>query len=98
MIVVLTDQAETDLEEIGDWIARDDPRRALTFVAEIRETCERLAESPRAFPVVPQHGNRGIRRRVFRNYLIFYREQPERVDVLRILHGARDYEPILVPD
>jgi plasmid stabilization system protein ParE len=27
-------QAERDIEEIGDFIARDNPRRAVTFIAE----------------------------------------------------------------
>ena len=28
----------------------------------------------------------------FANYLIFYRQQDSRLQVLRIIHGARDYE------
>ena len=35
MKVVLTDEALRDLESIGDYIARDDPDRARTFVAEL---------------------------------------------------------------
>lgn len=29
--------AEQDLEAIGDFIAQDNPHRALTFIAELRE-------------------------------------------------------------
>jgi plasmid stabilization system protein ParE len=36
-----------------------------------------------------------IRRRVCGPYLIFYLASNERIDVLRILHGAQDYESIL---
>ena len=28
----------------------------------------------------------------FKNYLIFYRQQDSQLQILRILHGARDYE------
>lgn len=42
--------------------------------------------------------NRGVRRRPHGNYLIFYRVTPESVEVLHILHGARDYEAVLFPD
>ncbi len=30
----------------------------------------------------------------FRNYLVFYRIQSETVEILRVLHGAQDLEPI----
>jgi plasmid stabilization system protein ParE len=46
MIVVLTAEAEADLEQIADDIAADNPMRALSFVGELRELCERLAEIP----------------------------------------------------
>ena len=32
---------------------------------------------------------------VYRDYLIFYRVREELIEVIRILHGARDYETIL---
>ena len=31
----------------------------------------------------------------FRNYLIFYRELPEGVEIVRVLHSARDIQRIL---
>jgi plasmid stabilization system protein ParE len=96
--VVLTRTARTDLAAIGDWISRDSPRRALSFVGELRRRCRALGEHPRAFPLVPGHETDGIRRRVYGDYLIFYRIETDRVIVLRILHGARDYEPLLFPE
>jgi plasmid stabilization system protein ParE len=36
----------------------------------------------------------GIRRRVHGNYLIFYRVREELVEVVHVLHGARDYETL----
>jgi toxin ParE1/3/4 len=50
MKVLITDAAEDDLEAIGDWIAQDNPARALTFVRELRLSCETLAEAPTALP------------------------------------------------
>ncbi|MGP1276409.1 MAG: type II toxin-antitoxin system RelE/ParE family toxin, partial [Caulobacterales bacterium] len=34
--------AERDLEEIADYIAQDNPRRALSFIAELRQTAADL--------------------------------------------------------
>ena len=44
MIVVITDEADADLEHIGDYIAAHNPRRAETFVQELVDRCFRLAD------------------------------------------------------
>ena len=98
MIVVLTAEAEADLERIGDYIARDDPRRAISFVAELVECCRRLVDAPLGFPLVPRYERTGVRRRVHRAYLIFYRVTGGAIEVLHILHGAQDYDILLFPD
>jgi toxin ParE1/3/4 len=98
MIVVITDAAEADFQEIGDWIARDNPVRALTFVRELRRRCESLIDGPRRYARVPRYEHLEIRRRVYRDYLIFYRIIADRIEVLHVLHGARDYKSIRFPD
>ncbi len=98
MTVTLSDEAERDLEEIGDWIARDSPRRALSFVRELRKSCESLSTNPQRFQVVTRYRDAQIRRRVHGNFLIFYRLTEGDVTVLRIVHGARDIEPLIVPE
>lgn len=97
MIVQLSAEAERDLEEIGDHIARDNPVRAVTFIRELRDKCLALAEFPERFPLVARFEGQGVRHRLHGNYLIFYRIEPDRVMVLHILHGARDYGEILPP-
>ncbi len=97
MIVVITEEAEADLEQIGDTIAVDSPQRAISFVRELRGRCEGLADFPKAYPLVPRYEDRGVRRRVHGNYLIFYCIGIESIDVLHVLHGAMDYEPLLFP-
>lgn len=99
MIVEITHEAERDLEEIGDFIARDNPVRALSFIQEMRASCLSLADMPERFPIVPRYEARGVRRRRHGAYLIFYRVEPEKVIVLHVLHGARDHAVILfAPD
>lgn len=97
MIVVLTTEAESDLETIAKYIARDSATRALSFMHKAREKCLTPADAPRGYPVVPRYEHLGIRTRSFGNYLIFYRVAAGTIDVLHILHGARDYESLLVP-
>ncbi len=87
--------AEADLESIADWIGKDYPQRALSFVLELREACAPLELMPEAFPVVPRFAHHAIRRKVHGSYLIFYVVTGDTVTVLRILHGARDYDDLL---
>ena len=98
MRVVVSANAEADLREIGDWIARDNPIRAASFARELREACLSLAGMPRAFPLLPHRAKSGIRRKPYRNYLIFYSIGDRRVEILHVLHGARDYDSILFPE
>ncbi|TPJ27394.1 type II toxin-antitoxin system RelE/ParE family toxin [Mesorhizobium sp. B2-7-2] len=97
-LLVFTDQAEGDLEAIGDHIASDNPFRAMTFVRELRNACIELCTMPERCQLVPRHQSSGIRRRVYGNYLIFFRIHMDAVEVLHILHGATDYERILFPE
>jgi len=95
MRVVITDAARADLIEIGEFIRPHNPKRAESFVDELLDRCEALADMPRAFPLVPRYEHYGIRRYVYRDYLIFYRVLENLVEVIHILHGARDYEALL---
>jgi toxin ParE1/3/4 len=95
--VHLTDQAHADLMEIGEWIERDSPARAATFVDELHDACMQLGEMPKAFPLIPEKPRSGIRKRVYGDYLIFYIVE-DRVEVIHVMHGARDYTRVLFPD
>jgi len=95
VIVTFSDEAAADLEAIGDYIAQDNPGRAITFIEDIIERCERLGQRPHAFALVPRYAHLGIRKRTFGNYLIFYRVADDRVEVVHVVNAARDYESIL---
>ncbi len=98
MKVVFARNATSSLEQIGDYIAHDNPERAASFIAELREAALALGEMASAYPLVPRYERWGIRRRVHGNYLIFYRIEPDHVLILLIAHGARDYGKLLMPD
>ena len=95
MNVIILDSAYRDLAEIADFINIDSPKRALSFVEKLLSRCESLADLSLAFPLIPRYEQYGIRRLPYRDYLIFYRVQGECLEVLHILHGARDFETLL---
>ena len=78
------------MEEIGDYIARDNPARAVEFVEALEARCHAIAATPAAFPLRDDIAE-GIRMAVHRRYLIFFRVQPNGpfVRIERVLHGAR---------
>jgi plasmid stabilization system protein ParE len=61
VIVAVSAEAETDLEQIASYIAEQCVQIALNFVQELREKCESLADAPRGYPLVPRYEHLGIR-------------------------------------
>lgn len=89
MQTVFSLRAERDLEEIADYIAQDNPRRALSFIAELRAHCARIADAPLAFPARAELSPR-LRASAHGRYVIFFRPSSSGILIVRILHGARD--------
>lgn len=89
MRVRFTPQAQQDLIEIARFIALDNPSRALTFAAEIEGNCASLTEWPERFPVVLPDRTFPVRKQTFRHYVSFYRIEPDKLVILRIVHGAK---------
>ena len=90
----LRPQAVADLRSIRRWIARDDPVRARTFIAELTEHFQRLVEHRVRHRILHDLGAE-IRRAVHGNYNIYYRRMGENgsdVLVVRVLHAARDLD------
>ena len=98
MKVLVTDAAWEDMLDIVRMIARDNPQRAAAFLDELYDTCHDIGSFPLASPPLPDRPTGGIRRKIHGNYLIFYRLHADTAEILRLVHGARDYERLLFPE
>ena len=93
MRIVVREAAAGDLDEILDWISRDNPRAAAALVRRILARVERLAT-----PGLSHMGRPGLvegtRELVEPPYIIVYMvdEPVDEIVVLAIVHGARDRE------
>jgi plasmid stabilization system protein ParE len=96
--VIFSRNAEQDLEDIGDWIARNNPERARSFVADLVRTCKSTGRAPRSYPLVDGSRDPTLRRRIHANYLIFFDIGAKEVEILHVIHGARDYARIVFAD
>jgi toxin ParE1/3/4 len=96
---ILDPVAGDELWEIWRFIARDNPDAATRVVEAAYETFCQLAVNPglgrpRTFPEqLP--GIRSWRITGFENYLIFYRNAGDTVQIIHVCHGARDLNALL---
>lgn len=94
--LVVSPAARQDLIDIGDFIAADNPQRAITFVPEIEERIRQTAERPQSFPERPEL-HEGLRVARHGRYLIFFIAKVDKVRIVRVLHGARDLPQLFNP-
>lgn len=97
--VFLTDDALSDLEAIGDYIATtDSPQQADYVLGKIEAAYLGLYELPErgTYPKeLLDLGIRDYREVFFKPYRIIYRLQGERADVYLIADGRRDMQSLL---
>lgn len=90
--------AEADLEEIGDFIAEDNPDAAISFVQRLRSRCYDLL----AYPAVGRKRDEvrtGYRSITEGEYVIFYRmADMDEVVIVHIVHSKRDLGKIAFPE
>jgi toxin ParE1/3/4 len=91
--VIFAPDALADLEGIGTYIATDNPARAVSFIADLQEAARHIADAPEAYRARDDIA-RGLRMAVKGRYLILFRVKQDRVEIARVLHGARDLHRI----
>jgi toxin ParE1/3/4 len=95
-IVQRTAQAEEDLIDIWLAIAQDDVRAADRLLDAIEDKLLLLADQSSLGPARPDIAP-DLRYFPVRRYLILYRQIPNGIEVVRVVHGARDI-PTLMAD
>lgn len=93
MKVVFSPGSERDLEQIADHIAQDSPRRALSFVRELRAAARALALDPESR--LKANFDPRIRRSVHGAYNLYYAVLPGELRFLAIVHGSRADDAVL---
>ncbi len=97
--VVLSPLALRDLQDIHDYIARDNPDAASAFLDRIDSRLEMIREHPgigRKREELPV----GLRSVVEGNYLVIYRLLAEQntLEIARVLHSKRNIKNIIKAD
>ncbi len=87
--------ATADVDEISWYIAQNNIDAANRFLVAAEAAFELLQDTPGAGPVFETDAPdlQGFRKwpiHGFLNYIVYYRVEVETVDIVRILHGARN--------
>ena len=86
--------AEKDMDDIFDYIAKDNPHAAVSLLEKFDNSISKLAHNPES-GIVPKDvrlKELGYRMLIIGNYLIFYVIKPKTVQIRRVIHGARQYK------
>ena len=83
-------QATDDLAELVGYIADDNPDAAQELKDEIESKAAKLPDHPKLYKPSPRV--KGMREMVVRrNYIVLYRETPELVEVVNVMHARQKW-------
>jgi toxin ParE1/3/4 len=88
-------QALEDLSDISRHIAQDNPRAALNWLDEMEQLFSALAAYPRMGEQVRTRRFGVVRRFSQGNYVLYFRPLLDGVEILRVVHGARDQNRLI---
>jgi toxin ParE1/3/4 len=80
--------AKSDLQSIKQYIEKDNPKRATQYMVILKKKCDMLAQSPLIGLYRKEYC--GLYQFPVGHYLIFYQLSKTGINVIRVLHGARD--------
>ena len=83
--------AKRDLKKIYDYIAQDSKYYAKSVVQNIVDKSESLELFPKVGRLVPEINDPDVREIFIYSYRLIYEVKPNRVGILAIVHGRRDF-------
>jgi toxin ParE1/3/4 len=94
---LIASAAVIDLEDIWDYYAIElqVPDVADSIATEIFDAFEKLAQTPGLGHFCTDLATKPVRFWKVRDYLIIYRGEKQPIEIVRILHGARDVQAVL---
>lgn len=97
-MVEWTNPAKQDLKLIHDYIARDSRLYAKKVSFELVEKTEKLNLFPEIGRIVPEIGDPKIRELIIYSYRLIYEMYPDKIAILALIHGKRDFTKINLKD
>jgi len=92
MKLVWTEPAVETLQDIKNYIAKDNEFYSSRFVERIVASAEKIRDFPSLGRKIPEAHREDIREIIFQAYRIIYRIRADRVEILTVVHGGRDLD------
>ena len=92
--LLFTPLAESDIEQILDFIAEHRPSTAAAVVARIREKCQLIAHHPEIGQRCTEFPG-DYHSSTLDRWVIFYRVTEDAVEIHRVLDGSRDIDHLM---
>jgi len=89
----VTPLAKADLREIFRYIAKDNLPAAERLLEQLHDRFAQVARNPQSGELRPSIGE-GVRSVSVGNYVIIFRPNKKKLQIVRVIHGARDIETI----
>jgi toxin ParE1/3/4 len=96
--VEISPAAHHDLADIWEYISRDNEDAATSLLQLIYRQCVALAAMPGLGKTRDSELGKGLRSYPVGRYVIYFRMCDTKLELVRVIHGARDLTEVFEPD
>jgi toxin ParE1/3/4 len=89
MRIKWTAEAETHLDGIYHYIAKDSSLYASRTLDKLTRRAEHLIDYPRVGRIVPKYDDPNLRELIVGSYRVIYRITSDHIEILAVFHGAQ---------
>lgn len=93
--LIWADSAVDDLDCTAEYISRDSPAYAASFVRRVVAVVESVQRMPESGGIVPEFDRQDLREVLVDSYRIIYSLSVSEIRIVAIIHGARRIERVL---
>ena len=92
-------ESKQDLIEIKKYIKEilQEPETSHKLITRIRKEIETLKANPEIYAIIDEDmiRNLEIRKLIIDNYIVFYRIKKDKIQIVRVMYGRRDWVKLL---
>ena len=89
--VIWSPPALNALESIGDYIAKDSKRNAVTLVDDVLQLASSLVQFPERGRVVPEIHEPTLREVFVKRYRLIYEITEQTIEIIAVIHMSRNF-------
>lgn len=96
--IIWSHTAATDVEAIMEYLRHSSPFYSKQFILKVRTAAKNLKTFPERGRHIPEYSDSDLREIFVDSFRLFYRVSAEEVEIVGVVHMARDISQLLVSD